>query len=121
MSLPDSLKFKIVAEKEVCVVVFSGELTLRSQEVFALLMEELTNRKCRTYIFKFSEVARIEKSGHRLLVNLQNTIRNTLLADVRFCEIRNSFRAEMIDNGIIKAPEYFSTLKEALLSLEKVF
>lgn len=121
MSLLDPLKFKIVSEKDVCVVVFSGELTIKSHEVFAILIEEMTNRKCSTYICKFSDVSKFDKSAHRLLVNLQNTIRNNLKANVRFCEIRNNYKAELLDNGIIKAPEYFNSLKEALLSLEKVF
>jgi anti-anti-sigma regulatory factor len=121
MSLPDSLKFKIVSERDVCVVVFSGELTMKSQTTIATLLEEIKNRKCRSYVFKFSEISKIDKSSHRYLISLQNTIRNDLMADVRFCEIHNSFRSQMIDIGIIKAPEYFNSLKEALLSLEKVF
>lgn len=114
MTIDETFKYVTVIDKDICIVVLSGELTFKSQTAFDELLNDLTKLKCRIYIFKFREVSKIDKSTQQLLMKIQAMIRDKKRGEVRFCELRTEWKAELMDSGIIRPAEYFVTLKASL-------
>jgi len=114
MTIVETLKYVTVIDKDTCIIVLSGELTFKSLTEFNELLNNLTILDCRIYIFKFREVTNIDKTTQQLLMKIQSMIRNKNAAEVRFCELRTDWKAELIDCGIIRPSECFVTLRASL-------
>lgn len=114
MEETDSFNYRIINEKSVCVVIFTGALTHKFQSSHEECIQELSKSQSQIFILKFGDVSRFEKSSHRFLVRLQNVIRNDLKATIRICEIKTTWRSELLDTGIVKHKEYYNTLKDAI-------
>lgn len=114
MICDETLKYVTVIDKDVCIFVLSGELTFKSQSTFNELLNDLTKIKSRIYIFKCREVSKIDESTQHLLMKIQSMIRDKKTGEVRFCELKTEWKAELINSGIIRPSEYFVTLKASL-------
>lgn len=110
-----TFSYKTIIEKSFCITLLEGELTNKSQTDFNSLLKELESLKCATYIFKLNGIKKMDRSAHRMLIKMQLTIREDLNSSVRFCELRQTYKTELLDFGIIKATEYYNSLKEALI------
>lgn len=114
MEQKDSFNYRIINEKNVCIVIFDGVLTNKFQSSLEECIQQLSKSQSQIFILKFGDVARLEKSSHRFLVRLQNVIRNDFKATIRICEIKSTWRSELLDTGIIRNKEYYNSLKDAL-------
>lgn len=112
----DIFNYKIIDEKNICILVFEGVLSNKFQLQQEECVKKINTSKSEVFILKFDAVFRIEKSAHRFLVRLQNIIRNDLGGSLRICEIKPPWKLELFDTGIVKNKEYFNSLKEAITS-----
>lgn len=115
MTQEDFLNYRIISEKKISIVIFSGVFTNKFQNTQEECLTQLSKTGSKTVVLRFADITRLDKTTHRFLVRLQNLIRNELSANVRVCEIKPVLRTELLDIGIIKSAEYYENLKEALV------
>lgn len=118
-SASESVRYQIVEEKNLCVILFKASFSFKCKATVAGFIEKLKSSKCEIYILNFKEIERIDSSMHRSLIQLQAIIRSEFGARLRLCELRPNIKNDLIDQGIIKPIEYFPSFREALLGERK--
>lgn len=118
-SAENLMSYKIIEANNTCAVLFVGNFNSRCRAIVEEIIEKLRGSRCDSFILNFKDVDRIDRTTHRLLIQIQSVIRNDLNAHLRVCELKPGARAELTDHGIIKQFEYFPTFREAITGEQK--
>ena len=116
----DILTYRFFEDAKICVISLGGNFSYKNKEACEAILEEIKKVKSPIIVINFRDVQRVDKNAHRFLVLLQNVIRVDLMAQLRVCELKIIIKGELMDIGILKPVEYFSTIKEALIGEKKV-
>lgn len=115
----DILVYRFFEDAKICVISLGGNLNYKNKESCEAILEQIKKSKAPVFVMNFRDVQKIDKNIHRYLVQLQTLIRTELHAEVRICEMKTTFKSDLLDIGIIKASEYFLNLREALVGAKR--
>lgn len=116
----EEFKYSIAQQKEFFVVSFIGILNGRAGKKIEECLARLQESECRYLILNFKDATQIEPTAYRFLVQLQHSIRKFDGKVVRSCGVNTAWKTMLIDNGIIRGNEITSSIKSALVEMNKL-
>lgn len=118
-STAEEFKYLLAEQKEFCVISFVGSLDHHAVIALDECLKKIKESNCKFFIFNFRDAVEIHTTTHRLLVQMQHTIRKEKNGRLRLGGLHPKWKSELVADGSIRADEVVDNIRVALAELSK--